>query len=267
MFSAWASTVTAPTWRAASIASWARCRGRMSIQCEHQDPGVAGQSACPFGAWRALGHQFDGPLAVGQRVSFSTRCPRVPAETLGQHRGPQRLIPLVDQRNRVLRERQRTGERAGAVSGLGGAAQQLDLVHTGQPLGTFDDRPQLERVLVGGQGFGVGVHGFGSGGRLHPRAECFGAVAGPVPMPRPLDSSENSAGGGQVGIFADRLGEGGVEADPLARQGVLVHGLRGQRVAEDVTAAPGVGFENVAVEQLSQGGVELLGLERADAAQ
>ena len=86
-------------------------------------------------------------------------------------------------------------------------------------------------------------------------------------MPRPLDSGENSAGGGQVRVFSDRLGEGGMEADPLTGKDVLVHGLRGQSVAEDVTAAPGVEFENVAVEKLSQSGVELLSLERADAAQ
>ena len=89
-----------------------------------------------------------------------------------------------------------------------------------------------------------------SGGRLHPRRERLGALAGAVPVPGTLDRGEGSTGDGQVGILADGVGEGGVEAHPLTRQSILVHGLGGERVPEHVAAALAVWLEDVAIEQL-----------------
>ena len=92
-------------------------------------------------------------------------------------------------------------------------------------------------------------------------------MAGSVPVPGALDRGERATSGGQVGIVAEGAGEGGVEAYPLARESFVVDGLRGEGVAEHVAAVFGVGFEDVAVEQLPQRGVERLGRQRADVSQ
>ena len=58
-----------------------------------------------------------------------------------------------------------------------------------------------------------------------------------------------------------------METHPLARKRVLVYGLRGERMPEDVAAVFLVWFEDVAVPQFSQRGVECRGSHGAHASQ
>ena len=265
VFCAWASTATARTWRASSIASCATRAEAVSSQLSMTIARLSGEGARPLGARRQLWCQLDRPLAVGQGLTLLIRRPRVPAETLRQYGSAQPVIPRLDQRKRVQRQRLPTSEHPDVVSRLGGATHQLDLAQSGQHLGASARWPRLEMALIGGECFGVrcipllaaATHAENAAMALRACCHAPGCSTAARAPPTVARSDPHRARG--------QRRRGGA---PARREHVFIHGLCCQGVAEHVVAPVfGVPLEDMEVQQLPDRNIHRLGREWADATQ
>ena len=182
--------------------------------------------------------------------------------------------PLVDDERRPLRVGvgvdqveglPQQGERALGIAaverGPGGQPQDLHLVGAGPRLGVGHAAPDLERpfqVLAGlggrerGDGLAPGTDRGGQGARH---------VVGGVPVHRE-GGRDRCVVTGQTRVAVQRLGVGGVQLGPLAREQVPVHGVAGERVAEGVPAPGAVDQQQRGVHRLAQRLVQLGGRDR-----
>src|SRR5581483_2281506 len=216
---------------------------------KHQHPALGGKSLGPCDRRRILRHQLPGGGEVLNRVVSPPGSPECAADAHLSGGGAEGGDPLVHSTTRLLAEQQRAPGVAGHFGDLRPARQQVESVTPREQLRLSHTIPERERPVDMSGGLLIGVHALSLCYRLDGGFERGGQIAGGVPV---ICKLRGGARGRELGVRAQRPCDRRVEAQALAREGVVVHGLTAQRVTERVRHPMARWNENMILGRLAQ---------------
>jgi hypothetical protein len=125
------------------------------------------------------------------------------------------LVHLIQ---RLLKELNSPLGGAGEASHLGRPGQQVDPIQPCRLARVGHLLPQGQGSLVVSVGLGKGAGAFGGQAGLDPGRQCLGGFAGCLPVDRQLGGTHRGRHASQLRPFSERVGVGGVQLCPFARQ-------------------------------------------------
>ena len=219
-----------------------------------QRRGETAEHPRPLDRRRLSRDQGDGrPIFVDGHLGLA-RGPEEERELRSHHPCSSRLGLFVHGGEHFSGQLDREAALTVAIGGLRGAVEEGRAVHSRECLRLGDAIPEVDGAPEVAQRVGVGVDGRRRVGGLDGRPERLGEVVGREPVVGELGGRSpalSCAGSVPCGGFGEPVGDGVVQASPLAGQQVGVDDLREQRMAETVGPGPVVHLEHVAGDRLA----------------